>query len=333
VRIVACDNAHVETLGKDACVHISHLYTQYVIHTHRIGSLTWLDAISPTPEEVRGLAHAHLIDLHVAEDLLQPSARDRVECYANHLYLVLHFPDLSRTTDHAREQEIDFIVTPTTLITVRYDAIESVHTYQRTLQAQHMLKKVGFDQNAGFLFISLIRHLYKTIDDENRTVHESLNSIEMSIFKGLEKHMVKELSDAGRDLLSLRRSVEPHRELWRDFADCSSELFGDKLKSVTEVLVNDYFRVHNHIMRNTEFLHELRETNNSLLTTKQMEVTKFFTILAFITFPLSLVATILGLHTEGNPVVYTSHGFVLIIGILCVLALTMFLWVKRKGWL
>jgi hypothetical protein len=64
---------------------------------------------------------------------------------------------------------------------------------------------------------------------------------------------------------------------------------------------NEYYRVHNHVMRNTESLHELRETNNSLLTTKQNETMRVLTGMALLTFPLTLFVTISDFHgSEEN---------------------------------
>jgi magnesium transporter len=86
-------------------------------------------------------------------------------------------------------------------------------------------------------------------------------------------------------------------------------------------------------MRLTESLHELRETNNSLLTTKQNETMKRFTILAFVTLPLTLLATLFSMDTKETPVVGLPHDFWIIIGIMFLAAGAMFVFFKRKKWL
>jgi magnesium transporter len=85
-------------------------------------------------------------------------------------------------------------------------------------------------------------------------------------------------------------------------------------------------------MRETESLHELRETNNSLLTTKQNETMKKLTLLAFITFPLSLIASIFEMNTVDMPIVGLQHGFWIIIGGMTVVGLAMFWYFKYKKW-
>jgi Mg2+ and Co2+ transporter CorA len=48
----------------------------------------------------------------------------------------------------------------------------------------------------------------------------------------------------------------------------------------------------------TDILHDLRDTNNSLLTAKQGEMTKTFTLIAFLTLPATLFYSIVALPTK-----------------------------------
>jgi magnesium transporter len=85
-------------------------------------------------------------------------------------------------------------------------------------------------------------------------------------------------------------------------------------------------------MREMESLHELRETNNSLLTTKQNETMKVFTILAFVTLPLSLIASIFEMNTRYTPIIGLPFDFWIIIGGMAVMSIAMFSFFKFKKW-
>jgi Mg2+ and Co2+ transporter CorA len=87
---------------------------------------------------------------------------------------------------------------------------------------------------------------------------------------------------------------------------------------------NEYHRARNRIHHNIEALIELRETNNTLLSSKQNEIIKIFTILAFITFPLTLVIDII----EADREIMSS-----LILLVCVSVAAMFFFFKRKKWL
>jgi len=80
-------------------------------------------------------------------------------------------------------------------------------------------------------------------------------------------------------------------------------------------------------------LSELRETNNSLLSAKQNEIMKEFTVLAFVFLPLTFISGLFGMNTKNNPIVgHTLDFWIILSGMLCI-SLGFFFYFKRKGWL
>jgi magnesium transporter len=60
---------------------------------------------------------------------------------------------------------------------------------------------------------------------------------------------------------------------------------------------------------------------------------QIFTILAFITLPLTLITGIFGMNTDHTPIVGVPGDFWIVIGIMAVLGSSFFIYFKRKGWL
>ena len=60
---------------------------------------------------------------------------------------------------------------------------------------------------------------------------------------------------------------------------------------------------------------------------------KTFTVLAFIFLPLSFVAGLFGMNTENNPIAGNPFDFWIVFGLMSLLALSFFVFFKRKGWL
>ena len=69
----------------------------------------WIDLAHPTPHEVRSLMHEFGIDPLIAEELLVPSFKPKVERRGEVIYVILHFPVL-RGLGARAEQEIDFVI-------------------------------------------------------------------------------------------------------------------------------------------------------------------------------------------------------------------------------
>jgi magnesium transporter len=60
---------------------------------------------------------------------------------------------------------------------------------------------------------------------------------------------------------------------------------------------------------------------------------KTLTIMAFVTFPLTLVSSIFGMNTHYLPIVGLPGDFWIVTGTMLALAICFFLYFKRKGWL
>lgn len=299
-------------------------------YTH--GDLTWIDLESPNKHEVRELASEFGINSFVAEELLLPTAKPRVERYDSMLYMILHFPALHHT-HHSTEQEVDFIIGKNFIITTRYDMIDPLHKFSKVFEVNSMLDKSTIGEHAGFVLYFMLKKLYGSVDNEVEHIRTELNNIEEQIFEEHQKEMVAALSHSGRDLLNLRQAIEPHREILQELEQIGKGFFGEPFMQYLRGVTNEYYRVHNHIMRNTESLRELRETNNSLLTTKQNEVMKTFTIMAFVTFPLMLVTSTFGMNTDYLPIVGLPNDFLIIMGIMAGGTVAFYIFFKYKRWL
>lgn len=303
------------------------------MHTrYEHNGLVWIDLESPSRDEIQDVMDQFGIAPLIAEELLLPATKPRVEFYPVYAYLVLHFPAL-RHSHKTREQEIDFVVGRNFLITTHYDTIDPLHKFSKVFEVNSLLDKSNLGDHAGFMLFYMLKKLYQAVEHEVEYVRHDLGVIEEHIFSGHEVAMVSSISRSARDLLNLRQRIEPHREVLREFEAGGPKFFGIEFTPYLRALSDEYYRVHNHIMRATESLHELRETNNSLLTTKQNEAMKIFTILAFVTFPLSLYLEIFSTDALHTPIIGKEYDFWIIMGIMAVMAACMFFYIKRKKWL
>lgn len=304
-----------------------------MISVYKHKHLTWVDMESPTSDEVRETMEKYSIDPLVADELLLPTLKPRVDTYPNFIYLILHFPAFKHTHSGNMNQEIDFIIGKDFLITTRYDVVDPLHKFSKVFEVNSVLDKSDIGDHAGFLFFYMIRKLYKSLEHEIEYIEDSLEIIEEDIFEGKEKEMVIALSNVSRDLLNLRQALDPHQEILTSFNDSGRVFFGDTFANHLNSIMGEYYRIKNSVLTHNDSLRELRETNNSLLSTKQNEVMKVLTIMAFITFPLSLFAGIFGMNTSYLPIVGSRFDFWIITGGMLVATVTFFTFFKKKKWL
>jgi magnesium transporter len=300
-------------------------------YKHR--DVLWVDLESPTQEEVRTLMAEFHLPPEVAEETLRPTLKPRVEFYPGHLiYLILHFPAFKHTHGTAQNQEVDFIVGKNFLITTRYDTIDPLHKFSKVFEVNSILDKSDIGEHAGQLFYYMVRKLYRSLEHELEYIRDALRDIEQRIFEGKERAMVSELSRVSRDLINFKQALAAHREVLESFDVAARTFFGDEYLYELKTILGEYYRVEHNITLNLDTLAELRETNNSLLSTKQNEIMKLLTMMTFMTAPLSLIAALYSMNTKVLPIAGQEGDFWIILSLMALVVLCLSLFFIRKHW-
>lgn len=308
-----------------------------MLKENKIKDISWVDLENPTQEEVRKVLEDHDISPLVADELLSPTMRSRVDMYDDYIYMILHFPSAHSEDKKIQSsrgvQEIDFIIGKEFLITTHYDVIDAIHEFSKVFEVSSILDKGDMKKHAGFIFFYMIKFFYKEMMDKIENVRNSLTDIENEVFSGNEKQMVVELSNHNRILLSFKESIALHEEVLQSFEIAGQHFFGESFKYHLQKVLGEYYRVQSSLLSTQDYLRELRDTNDSLLSSKQNETMKTLTVMAFVFLPLTLIAGIFGMNTTDIPFLGSNKDFEMILVLMVLTALFMFIIVKTKKWL
>lgn len=326
-RVKLRDNTH-ECVANDVTI----LYNGSMISRYKYHDLTWIDMESPTNEEVRQIMEEFDIHPIAADELLGPSLRPKVDHYENFLYLILHFPAI-RHSHQNKSQEVDFIIGKKFLITVRYELLDPLHKFSKVFEVNSILDKSEIGEHAGYLFFYMIRKIYASLGHELSVIGDTLRTIEEKIFSGEEREMVEELSVIHRDILEFHRALRMHRGVLQSLSVASEEFFGKEFRHYNENIIGEYLKVEEMLQDEKEILSDLRDTNDSLLTTKTNEIMKLLTATTFLMLPATLIGQLFGMNTEHTPILGMRYDFYIVVGLMFGIALSTFIYFKFKKWL
>ncbi|HAT68431.1 MAG TPA: hypothetical protein DCS20_02335 [Candidatus Yonathbacteria bacterium] len=304
-----------------------------MISRYTYKDLVWIDVQSPTQDEVRGLMEEFNIHPLAADELLTPTLRPKVDLFPDFIYLILHFPIISHKHEGGKEQEIDFIVGKKFLITTHYDLIDPLHEFSKVFEVNSILERSNVGDHAGFILFYIMKELYRMLDRELDHINRDFGDIEAKIFGGKERDMVNAISHLNRDLLNFKQTLRPHKEVLESFEIAGTKFFDQEFSYYLRTIVGEHYKISAILDGHRETLLELRDTNDSLLSTKTNETIKTLTTLSFVIFPLSLIAGIFGMNTNYIPIVGTPNDFWIVIGIMIFGAFLMFSYFKYKKWI
>lgn len=308
------------------------VYNCFMISKYTYNDIDWVDLQSPTKEEVSSLIDSYGISPVMAEEFIAETIRSKVDVYENFIYLVLHFPSNRHKKGEKTEQEIDFIIGKKFLITIHYELVNPLHDFFKKFEVESMLQKKEREDHAGFLFYHIIKELYKNVSKDLDSINPELKQIESGIFSGKEKDTVMIISEVNRKIFNFKQAMRFHYETLRSFESAGKRFFGQEFSFYLESITGEYNKAKNALDSHKEILTDLRDTNDSLLSTKTNETIKTLTVLTFIISPISVISSIFMMNTDFT-LIHDYFDFYIVLSAMFVTSLVAFIYFKIKKWL
>jgi len=305
-----------------------------MITRHEYGGMTWVDLEAPGRDELRAVMDEFGIATEIEEEIVRPTPYPLFASMPGYVYLILHFP----TTDlkgGARNQEVDFIVSKRFLITVRYELIGSINHLHKAFEAEALLGEHTRAHQGTLLVERVVRRMYASMREEVEDVAQKLERIERDIFAGKERRTVRTISEIGRVLLRFDTSLVRHAEPLSLFLDALSTpaLFGKAFASTAVRIESERAHAEALVASFRAVAKELRETNDSLLSTSQSETMKIFTGITVAMLPLNFIAAALTIPAKHTPIIGTYLDFWIILGIMIIVEAFVLLFLRHKRWI
>ena len=324
LRKVFSENRACRCLATFSLLHLHHMITK---RTHK--NLIWIDLENPIPSEVSSLIEDFEIHPNWADELTKPTERAKTETIGHVFYAALHYPSHPSHHHAPRTIEIDFIIGRDFIITSHYEPIDVILDNAKKFDVEETLGHMEMERGTD-LFLSINNELYRDLREELESFRREIKKIEDSIFSGSEFRMVREISYIHRRLLDFKQTLRAHKIILKSFELNSQKLLDESVSQ--DIIFKDYTRVESALENNLELIKELRSTNDSLLTAKNNDVIKKLTLMAFVTFPLTLVATVLE-YQYAPHIFHSREGFWLIVAVLVILFLMMQIYFVYKKWI
>ncbi|WP_373231713.1 magnesium/cobalt transporter CorA [Cohnella sp.] len=285
----------------------------------------WVDFDCPTDEEIQLLDS--YFDFHplAIEDCMHLLQRPKVDHYDETHFFVIH----SLHPETLRAEEIDFFLGPRGIVT--FHLTSSLEVDEAWKRMQDPVIRKGKDHNyvAYLVMDKLVDNYFPTLYQ----IEDHLNDLEVEGELNVDlQSMMEQIYDIRADLLRLRRTVIPMRDLLYRI------ISSDKISGVKEQQAY-FIDIHDHLLKLTEMIEsnremtaDLRDSYDSLRSNRMNAIMKTLTVITTIFMPLTFIAGVYGMNFVNMPELEWGFGYFVVIGVMLALGIGMFLWFKRKGW-
>lgn len=306
---------------------MTHMTERY---TH--GSVYWVNLKNPTKEDIQTIAAEYALPFLFLSDLLTPVPKNYAVYADSFVKIAMDFPVIKHI-DKEHHYEVKFLVTKKGLITIQYEEMEAIDRFKREFEVATTLNKHIKNATGTHIFFALLGELYNSCTSKLDYLESILGEIESEIFKENERQMVFSIAQSSKKIITFRHTLLTHKSVYED----ARPLFEAHFKKSFEDDFENIDKMYQNLMHRTNALFDtldaLREANFAMLTAKQNEIMKTLTIMAFITFPLTLFTSTFGMNTATTPIIGEKGDFWIIVGIMFTATIFFFVFFKYKKWM
>lgn len=298
-------------------------------------SVTWINVIGLHDLEILE-AFGKRLGLHplALEDVLNTGQRPKLDDYDEHIFLVLR--QLRVIEGRLDEEQISIFVRPGLVLTFQElpgDVFEPVR--ERLRKGRARIRGAGADYLAYALTDALVDQYFPLLEEYG----ERIEDLEDQLIVRPEDATLGRIHRMRKDLLAMRRSAWPMREVVNAFARQEEPAVADE----TKVYLRDLY---DHASQIMDILETYRDLASSLLdvylssvSNRMNEVMKVLTVVASIFIPLTFLAGIWGMNFNPDsspfnmPELSWYFGYPLAWLSMVAVGLGLAYYFKRKGWL
>lgn len=291
-------------------------------------NIIWVDVADPTSADFEELAKEFGFHPLSIEDCRNEHQRPKVEEFQGYYFIVLYEAELV-LGKHLELRELNIFLGKNYLVTVHSQTIRTIETAERLWRGWTDLAERGTGLLAYLLIDSIVDDYMPLLD----TLSDRMDELEDQIFVDFQVEALKEIFRIKKDLLFLRRSVTPLRDVFNTLLRREQQIFSRE----THVYFQDVF---DHLIRVADTIDTLRDllgaTMDAYLSVsgnRMNMVMKRLTSISAILMSVTLIAGIYGMNFDFMPELKWRYGYVGSLGSILAVGVSLYLYFRRIKWL
>ncbi|TFH22348.1 magnesium/cobalt transporter CorA [Candidatus Bathyarchaeota archaeon] len=294
-------------------------------------SVTWLNINGVHQSEIIEEVGKHFgIHPLVLEDIANTGQRPKMEDFEDYIYVVLRMLSFDSEENETITEQVSIVLGRDFVISFQEkegDVFDTVR--ERLRNNKGRIRKLGADYLAYTLMDAVVDNYFIILEKLGETIED----IEDKIVTNPSSETLQTIHDLKREMVFLRKSVWPLREVISSLERSESAL----INKSTGIYLRD---VYDHTIQVMDSVETFRDMLSGMLdiylssaSNRMNEVMKVLTVIATIFIPLTFLAGIYGMNFRHMPELDQSWSYPLILIFMFTLAMLMVIYFRRKKWI
>jgi len=271
-------------------------------------------------------------DIHylLAEDIQSVGLRPKMDEIDNHLFCLLHMLYFNKEKGSVESEQISIVLGKHYVISFQEDATRDVFNALREKLkiTNSKIRQSGADYLC-YALIDLIVDNYFIVMEQ---LGDRIEILEDEIVKRPNPRALVKISQLRKELIVLKRSIAPVRELINGFIKNENPILEEK--------TNKYFKdIYDHIIQATDLVENYRDMMMTMqdvyinqVNLKMNETMKVMTIVTCLLAPATVIGGIFGMNFDRIPYLHDKNGFYIAVGLMLIIPLFMLRIFRKRGW-
>ncbi|MGK7877011.1 MAG: magnesium/cobalt transporter CorA [Xenococcaceae cyanobacterium] len=293
-------------------------------------SVSWVDVQGLGSEEILKQV-GKVFQLHplLLADVVNVPQRPKVEDYNEQLMIIAHIVHPKLNEEGFESEQVGFVLGKNYLLTFQEEPEDCFDPVRDRIRANKgRVRQSGADYLAYVLLDAIIDGFFPVLEDYG----ERIETLENQVVLNPTRRTLEEIYEVRRELLALRRTIWPMRNVINILIRGSSNLISPD--------VQIYFRdCYDHVIQLLDIVETYRELASSLMdvylssmSNKMNEVMKVLTVISTIFIPLTFVAGVYGMNFQNMPELEWKWSYFACWGVMVAIASSLIYFFWRRGW-
>lgn len=288
----------------------------------------WVNVSEPTAQDWEMLREEFNFHHLAIEDCRNAHQRPKIEDYHGYYFIVLYEAELTKE-DRLQLRELSMFLGPNYVVTVHHPPIRALMEGERLWRNWTDLAEQGAGLLAYLIMDTVVDQYFPILD----AISDYMDELEDQLFNEHEAETLEEIFQIKKQLLLLRRSVAPLRDVFNILLRREQPIFPREVSYYFQDIFDHLIRVADSIDNLRDLLGSTMDVYLSLQSNRMNMVMKRLTALSTILMSVALVAGIYGMNFQHMPELGWHYGYYGALGLMGGLALGLFIFFRWIKWL
>jgi len=294
-------------------------------------SVTWLNIDGVHQPEIIEQVGKHF-GMHplVLEDVANTGQRPKMEDFDDYIYVVLRMLKFDEKENETKAEQVSIVLGRGFAISFQEregDVFDTVR--ERLRNNKGRLRKMGADYLAYALIDAIVDNYFRVLEKLGETIED----IEDKLVTNPSTETLRTIHDLKREMIFLRKSVWPLREVISRLERSESALINKSTCIYLRDVYDHTIQVMDAVETFRDMLSGMLDIYLSSVSNRMNEVMKVLTVVATIFIPLTFLGGVYGMNFRYMPELELTWSYPLILTLMFAIAILMVVYFRRKKWI